>query len=214
MEPKYQNECMSYTLNRRNINSKTFEEANFRIFKRYEYNAQAVFNAIGKGGYVLPIISSDYLGADSMELCYCAILAINGVKKEITLYNPIKDEEIIEPIDAFLEAWSESGADCLTAFADDNKTYKPGLPNLTSIEIPEDLETLTELLAEHAHDVWAIERQSEGWTYGRERNDRKLETPDMVPYSELPETEKQYDRIMAVNTIKLLLANGYKIVKQ
>ena len=213
MDPKYQNECMSYTLNRRNINSKTFEEANLRIFKRYEYNAQAVFNAIGKGGYVLPIISSDYLGADSMELCYCAILAINGVKKEITLYNPIKDEEIIDPIDAFLEAWSESGADCLTAFAGDNKTYKPELPDLTSIEIPEDLESLTELLAEHAHNVWAIERQSEGWTYGIERNDRKLETPDMVPYDQLPETEKQYDRIMASNTIKLLLANGYKIVK-
>lgn len=213
MEPKYQNECMSYTLNRRNINSKTFEEANLRIFKRYEYNAQAVFNAIGKGGYVLPIISSDYLGADSMELCYCAILAINGVKKEITLYNPIKDEEIIDPIDAFLEAWSESGADCLTAFAGDNNTYKPELPDLTSIEIPEDLESLTELLAEHAHNVWATERQSEGWTYGRERNDRKLETPDMVPYDQLPETEKQYDRIMASNTIKLLLANGYKIVK-
>lgn len=213
METKYLNECMAYTLRKRNKNSVTFEEAELRVFKRYEYNAQAVFNAIGKGGYVLPIISSDYLGADSIELCFCAILAINGVKKEITLYNPIKDEEIIDPIDAFLEAWTESGADCITAFANDETTYKPELADLTSITIPKDLEALTELLAEHAHDTWALERQSEGWTYGRERNDRKLETPDMVPYSELPETEKQYDRIMASNTIKLLLAKGYKIVK-
>lgn len=204
---------MSYTLQRRNICCKCFEEANLRIFKRYEYNAQAVFNAIGKGGYVLPIISGDYLGADSTELCFCAILAINGVKKEITLYNPIKDEEIIDSIDAFLAAWTESGADCITAFADDKNTYLPDVKDLTDIEIPEDLVSLTEILAEHAHDVWAMERQSEGWTYGRERNDRKLETPDMVPYAELPETEKQYDRIMACNTIKLLLANGYKITK-
>lgn len=213
MTSKYLSECMVYTLNRRNINCATYEEANLRVFKRYEYNAQSVFNAIGKGGFVLPIISSDYLGADNMELCFCAILAINGVKKEITLYNPIKDEEIIDPIDAFLEAWSESGADCITAFQNDEKTYKPELTDLTVIEIPKDIEELTELLAKHAHDVWAIERQSEGWTYGRERNDRKLETPDMVPYDQLPETEKQYDRIMASNTIKLLLANGYKIVK-
>lgn len=213
MEPKYLNECMSYTLKRRNCNGKTFEEAHLRIFKRYEYNAQAVFNAIGKGGYVLPIIRGDYLGANSMELCFCAILAINGVKKEITLYNPIKDEEITDPIDAFLEVWSESGADCMTAFADDKKTYKPKLADLNAIEISDDLKEITEILAEHAHDTWAMERQSEGWTYGRERNDRKLETPDMVPYSELPETEKQYDRIMASNIIKLLLANGYKIIR-
>lgn len=213
METKYLDECMAYTLSKRNIDCVTFEEAELRVFKRYDYNAQAIFNAIGKGGYVLPIISSDYLGADSMELCCCAILAINGVKKEITLYNPIKDEEITDPVDAFLEAWAESGADCITAFANDKKTYKPELADLTSITIPKDLEALTELLAEHAHDTWAMERQSEGWTYGRERNDRKLETPDMVPYSELPETEKQYDRIMASNTIKLLLAKGYKIVK-
>lgn len=213
MEPKYLNECMAYTLKKRNISCISFEQAKFRIFRRYEYNAQAVLNAIGKGGYVLPIISSDYLGANRMEHCFCAILAVNGVKKEITLYNPIKDEEIINPIDAFFEVWTGSGADCVTAFAIDEETYKPELPDLTSIEIPEDLETLTELLAEHAHDVWAIERQSEGWTYGKERNDRKLETPDMVPYSALPETEKQYDRIMAVNTIKLLLAKGYKILK-
>lgn len=204
---------MSYTLNRKNIKCNTYEDANLRLFKRYEYNANAVFNAIGKGGYVLPIICSDYFGTDSMELCYCAILSINNVKKEITLYNPLKDEEIIDSIDSFLEAWTKSGADCITAFESDKKTYKPELPDLTSIEISADLEALTELLAEHAHDVWAMERQSEGWTYGRERNDRKLETPDMVPYSELPETEKQYDRIMASNTIKLLLAKGYKIVK-
>lgn len=213
MEPKYLKECMSYTLSRKNISCKTFEEANLRIFKRYEFNAQAVFNAIGKGGYVLPIISCEYLGSDNMGLCFCAILAINGAKKEITLYNPVKGEEITDSIDAFLKAWTESGADCITAFANDKQTYKPELADLSSVEIPEDLEALTEILAEHAHDTWAVERQSEGWTYGRERNDRKLETPDMLPYSELPETEKQYDRIMASNTIKLLLAKGYKITK-
>jgi hypothetical protein len=40
-----------------------------------------------------------------------------------------------------------------------------------------------------------------------------LETPDMVPYSQLPESEKQYDRVMADDTLKLLIALGYRIVK-
>lgn len=58
-----------------------------------------------------------------------------------------------------------------------------------------------------------MERQSEGWTYGPKRDDEKLETPDMVPYAQLPESEKQYDRIMAEDTLKLLIALGYKITK-
>lgn len=202
---------MAYALCRRNINCATFDEADLRVFKRYDYNAQAVFSAVGKGGYVLPIVREDYLGGEGSALCYCVILSINNVKKEITLYNPYKDEEKIDSIDNFLNLWTDSGADCLTAFKNDPKTYFPEVYDLTSVSIPEDLENLTELLAEHAHDSWAMERQSEGWTYGRERNDRKLETPDMVPYAQLPETEKQYDRIMAKTTIKFLLLKGYKI---
>lgn len=41
----------------------------------------------------------------------------------------------------------------------------------------------------------------------------KLQTPDMVPYSNLPETEKEYDRIMVRNTIRQILALGYRIEK-
>lgn len=211
MEPRYLDKCTAYALRRRNINCATFNEADLRVFKRYDYNAKAVFSAVGKGGYVLPIVREDYLGGESSVLCYCAIISINNVKKEITLYNPINDEEIVDSIDYFLNIWTDSGADCLTAFKNDPKTYFPGVLDLTAVSIPEDLEDLIELLAEHAHDSWAIERQSEGWTCGLERNDRKLETPDMVPYAQLPETEKQYDRIMARNTIKFLLLKGYKI---
>ena len=40
-----------------------------------------------------------------------------------------------------------------------------------------------------------------------------LKAPDMVPYTQLPESEKQYDRIMAEDTLKLLTALGYKIEK-
>lgn len=63
-------------------------------------------------------------------------------------------------------------------------------------------------------EIWADQRQEEGWTYGPQRDDEKKETPDMVPYSMLPYSEKEYDRRMAFDTIKLMKKLGYSIIKQ
>lgn len=73
---------------------------------------------------------------------------------------------------------------------------------------------LREAIAENAHEVWAANRRAEGWTYGPERNDSLKQTPDMVPYSCLPESEKEYDREMAVKTIKLLKKLGYELIRR
>ena len=80
--------------------------------------------------------------------------------------------------------------------------------------MPEDLKELREAIAENAHDIWAIDRQEEGWTYGSVRDENKKETPCMVPYSELPEKEKEYDRKMAMQTIKLMMKLGYDLIKR
>ena len=72
---------------------------------------------------------------------------------------------------------------------------------------------LREAIAENAHDVWAEARIEEGWTYGPVRDDAHKKHPDLIPYSALPESEKEYDRIMAFNTIKLVRKLGFKIVK-
>lgn len=101
----------------------------------------------------------------------------------------------------------------MTAFPRDAKTYFPKLIDLRDVDLPDEIDDLREAIAENAHDRWALERQSEGWTYGPKRDDAKLETPDMVPYAQLPESEKQYDRIMAEDTLKLLMTLGYKIEK-
>ena len=66
----------------------------------------------------------------------------------------------------------------------------------------------------NAHEVWAAGRIKEGWTYGPERNDKLKKHPDLIPYSELPEGEKQYDRETAMNTIKLVIKLGYDLVKR
>ncbi|MEE1272705.1 MAG: RyR domain-containing protein [Bacteroidales bacterium] len=94
------------------------------------------------------------------------------------------------------------------------ETYDPKPIDLTGVELPEELEELREAIAENAHEVWAANRKADGWSYGSKRDDEKKQNPCMIPYSQLPESEKAYDREMAVNTIKLLLKLGYEIKKR
>ena len=77
--------------------------------------------------------------------------------------------------------------------------------------MPAGLDLLTERLAEHAHDVWARERMAQGWVYGPRRDDNRKAHPSLVPYSALPESEKDLDRRMALGTLKAILALGYRI---
>lgn len=94
------------------------------------------------------------------------------------------------------------------------KIYTPKPIDLSDVELTEDLNELREAIAENAHDVWAVERQAQGWTYGPNRDDGKKETPCMVAYSQLPDSEKRFDRDMAMNTIKLLKKLGYDLIKR
>ena len=81
-------------------------------------------------------------------------------------------------------------------------TYEPNPVDTSEFEIPEDLLELTELLAENAHDNWAKARIAQGWRWGERRDDEKKTHPDLVPYAELPDEEKDYDRKTAMETVK------------
>jgi class 3 adenylate cyclase len=87
-------------------------------------------------------------------------------------------------------------------------TYNPKPLDTSEIKITEEILMLTERLAENAHDVWARERKAAGWKFGLHRNDEHKEHPCLVPYQDLPESEKQYDRAAALETIKAVLALG------
>ena len=91
--------------------------------------------------------------------------------------------------------------------------YEPKPVDLSDIEIPEDLVELTEQIAKNVHEVWATGRLKDGWVYGPMRNDEKKETPCLVPYEDLSEVEKDFDRNTALETLKLILKLGYKISK-
>jgi len=79
--------------------------------------------------------------------------------------------------------------------------------------IPNELRQCVEDLAENVHKKWAEEKTRQGWTYGSHRDDVKKTSPCLIPYDNLPEHEKDYDRVTAVETIRFLLNNGYKIIK-
>ena len=92
--------------------------------------------------------------------------------------------------------------------------YQPNPKNLDGIVLPEELLALTELIAENVHEVWAASRMAQGWTYGPVRDDAKKQTPCLVPYADLSDEEKAYDRDTAMETLKLIVSLGYDIRKK
>ena len=92
--------------------------------------------------------------------------------------------------------------------------YIPEPMDLSSVDLPESLIQLSERIAENVHEVWAKARIDEGWTYGEKRDDIHKKHPCLVPYDELPEEEKEYDRNTAMNTIKLVKKLGFRIEKE
>ena len=89
--------------------------------------------------------------------------------------------------------------------------YQPKPIDTVAVVLPGDLEELTELLAENAHDNWAAQRIQDGWRWGAERSDHDKTHPSLVAYSELAEVEKAYDRRTAMETVKAIISLGYEI---
>jgi hypothetical protein len=91
--------------------------------------------------------------------------------------------------------------------------YIPKPIDTSNIKLPQVILDLTELLAKNSHENWAALRLSEGWQYGPKRDDGKKRHPCLISYDELPDSEKEYDRKSAMETLKVIIACGYKIEK-
>jgi hypothetical protein len=91
--------------------------------------------------------------------------------------------------------------------------YEPKPIDVSHVTLSEGVLRLEEVLARNAHDVWALQRMREGWRYGLQRNDVRKEHPSLVPYEELPESERTYDRNAVMETLKAIAALGYRIEK-
>ena len=151
---------------------------------------------------------------DLEDLTNHAVVVTHLEDDSVTIFDPYQEPYISKiPLADFLHAWNESHNYMIQVLQSVDE-YVPHPINVDNIPLAGDLEELEEAIAENAHDVWAKARMEEGWVYGKERDDERKEHPDLVPYTALPDSEKEYDRQMAFNTIKLVKKLGFDIVKR
>lgn len=203
------------------------ESAGLVVDRQYKASISDIEEALGRGDDVIVAVDCGELLNNGLEelredLFFgqipnhaVVVLACDKSKQTITLYDPnTSHAEDIYSLEQFMDAWNDSRNYLLTINYKGMKTYIPKPIDVSDVKLTDDLTELREAIAENAHEIWAIDRQAEGWTYGPKRDENKKETPCMVPYSQLPEKEKEYDRKMAMKTLKLVRKMGYDLVKR
>ena len=195
------------------------EKNNLPVSRRYNSTIEEVVRLLSAGNQLIAVVDDtilcNTLSCDGQHPNHAvAISSISVETDEIILFNPNTDEELTKySISSFMEAWRQSNNYLVVINTTDRFIYEPSPIGLDDVELSEDLSELQEAIAENAHEIWAKNRRDQGWSYGPERNDQKKETPDMIPYCNLPESEKLYDREMAMQTLKLVKKLGWELKK-
>ena len=196
------------------------EKNNLSVSRRYNTTIDEIVRLLTAGNQLIAVVDDSILSnassSDGLHPNHAvAISSISSDKEEIILFNPNTEEDLtVYPIALFVDAWNHSNNYLVVINTTDKFVYEPSPITLDDVELSDDLTELQEAIAENAHEIWAKARTDQGWTYGPERNDQKKETPDMVPYCNLPESEKLYDREMAMQTLKLVKKLGFDIVRR
>lgn len=187
------------------------------VCRKYNSTIEDIKRAIRMDNDVVIGVDREKLYAEDIDLedlTNHAVVVTHVEEDAISIFDPYQEPYIARiPISDFLKAWKESQYYMIQVLQSVDE-YTPNPIDVDNIPLDGDLEELQEAIAENAHDVWAEARMNEGWTYGKERDDINKKHPDLVPYSALPNNEKEYDRIMAFNTIKLVRKLGFDIVKR
>ena len=195
------------------------EKNNLSVSRRYDSTIEEIVRLLDNGNQLIAVIDNSMLLHDVVENTKqpnhaVAISSVSLSTDGINLFNPYTEEVLTTySLSLFLNAWAQSNNYLVVVNTTDKFVYEPYPIHLDDITLDEDLSELQEAIAENAHEIWAKARTDQGWTYGPERNDQKKETPDMVPYCNLPESEKLYDREMAMQTLKLVKKLGFEIKK-
>ena len=138
------------------------------------------------------------------------VTAVNADEGSISIFDPQKNAEVSIPLTYFQRAWNDSH-NYMVRVLYSIYEYEPNPIKTDEVTLSDNLIELREAIAENLHDVWALARMNEGWTYGPVRDDAKKQHPDLVPYCALPDSEREYDRLMAWNTLKLVKKLGFEI---
>jgi len=186
------------------------------VTRNYDATINDINDALALDNDVIVVVDKEklYQLEDSEDAPNHAVV-VRGVQDEnVSLFDPtLEDTDVTVSLSSFLDAWKESH-NYMIRVLQSIEDYEPRPINLDDISLTDDLLELREAIAENAHDVWATARKKEGWTFGPERDDVNKKHPDLIPYSSLPDSEKEYDRLMALDTIKLVKKLGFEIVKK
>ena len=187
------------------------------VTRKYDSTLEDIKKALGMDNDVVVGVDREKLYSEPIDLedlTNHAVVVTHIENDIVTIFDPYEEPYVSNiHLSDFLNAWKESHNYMIQVLQSVDE-YEPHPIDVDSIPLDGDLEELEEAIAENAHDVWAEARKKEGWTYGKERNDTNKQHPDMIPYTALPDSEKEYDRIMAFNTIKLVKKLGFDIVKR
>lgn len=187
------------------------------VSRKYDATLDDIRHALQKDNDVVVGVDREKLYAEDIDLedlTNHAVVVTHVEVDSVTIFDPYEEPYNSKiPLQDFLNAWKES-RNYMIQILQSVDEYVPHPINVDDIPLDGDLEELQEAIAENAHDVWAEARIKEGWSYGKERDDKNKKHPDLVPYTALPDSEKEYDRIMAFNTIKLVKKLGFDIVKR
>lgn len=185
-----------------------------RVIRKYDATPADLEKALDDGYQVIAVVDKNILdGADDCSTPMYHAIYVTDVDSDGSVEHLDLDTLLEETVDRdiFMNAWKCSGNYMVLSSTDDTE-YNPQPINVEDIDLDADLVDLTEAIAENAHDTWARARMDEGWTYGPVRDDAKKQHPDLVPYNQLPDSEKEYDRIMAMNTLRLVRRLGFDIL--
>ena len=187
------------------------------VSRKYNSTIDDIKHAIQMDNDVVVGVDREKLYAEDVDLedlTNHAVVVTHVGDDVVTIFDPYEVPYITNILlSDFLNAWKESH-NYMIQVLQSVEEYVPHPIDVDKIPLDGDLEELQEAIAENAHDVWAAARIKEGWSYGKERDDAQKLHPDLIPYTALPDSEKEYDRIMAFNTIKLVTKLGYDIVKR
>lgn len=197
---------------------KLLELKGMYVERKYDACPMDIEKALNTGKHVIAVVDNNKLNGNrntespSFHALYITRINLEA-RCDIKYINPTSNIERYVDGGDFLSAWKASGHYMISAAKTANG-YNPQPINVEDIDLDANLVELTEAIAENAHDIWARARMDEGWTYGPVRNDELKQHPDLLPYSQLPDGEKEYDRIMAMNTLRLVRRLGFDIINR
>ena len=192
------------------------ESYKFSVVRRYDCTTDDIEIELQGGCQVIVVVNAGKLyGKDVATPDPNHAVVVRSLdENSITLYDPQHQREDGYGIDQFLAAWQDSQYYLVSVAERGIRQYDPQPIDVTEFPLDGDVMELIEAIAENCHDIWARARMDEGWTYGEKRDDDHKKHPDLVPFSDLTEEEKEYDRKMAQGTLELIQRLGYKIIKE